>query len=93
MGLIVAILIGEIAIKVGLFGPEIILYVALSTMGAYATPSYELSFANKIARLLLIILTAFMGVSGFVIGLTLLFTIFSEYKIINDSIFLAIYTI
>ncbi|MGM8214021.1 spore germination protein [Bacillaceae bacterium W0354] len=71
MGLIAAVLIGQIAIDVGLFGPEIILYVALSTMGAYATPSYELSFANKIARLLIVLLTAFLGVSGFVIGCTI----------------------
>lgn len=87
MGLIAAILIGEIAIKVGLFGPEIILYVALSTMGAYATPSYELSFANKIARLLLIILTAFMGVSGFVIGLTLYLLFLANTKSITTPYF------
>lgn len=87
MGLIAAILIGEIAIKVGLFGPEIILYVALSTMGAYATPSYELSFANKIARLLLIILTAFMGVSGFVIGLTLYLLFLANTKSLTTPYF------
>lgn len=87
MGLIAAILIGEIAIKVGLFGPEIILYVALSTMGAYATPSYELSFANKIARLLLIILTAFIGVSGFVIGLTLYLLFLANTKSITTPYF------
>lgn len=87
MGLIAAILIGEIAIKVGLFGPEVILYVALSTMGAYATPSYELSFANKIARLLLIILTAFMGVSGFVIGLTLYLLFLANTKSLTTPYF------
>ncbi|WP_093857131.1 spore germination protein [Tenuibacillus multivorans] len=70
MGLIAAVLIGEIAIQVGLFGPEIILYVALSAMGTYSTPSYELSVANKITRILLVIATAFFGVKGLVIGFT-----------------------
>ncbi|WP_277673671.1 spore germination protein [Piscibacillus halophilus] len=71
MGLVAAILIGEIAIEVGLFSPEIILYVAISAMGAYATPSYELSVANKLARLILVIITAILGVKGLVIGFTL----------------------
>src|SRR5699024_5298228 len=43
LGLIAAVLIGEIAIDVGMFSPEVILYVAISTVGAYVTPSYELS--------------------------------------------------
>src|SRR5699024_4782932 len=41
MGLIAAVLIGDIAIDVGLFSPEVILYVAISTIGTYVTPSYE----------------------------------------------------
>src|SRR5690625_591024 len=40
MGLIAAILIGEIAVDVGLFTPEVILYIAISTIGSYVTPSY-----------------------------------------------------
>ncbi|SEM86868.1 stage V sporulation protein AF [Mesobacillus persicus] len=70
MGLIAAVLIGQIAIDVGLFVPEVILYVALAAIGTYATPSYELSMANKIGRLFLLITTAAFHVPGFVIGMT-----------------------
>src|SRR5699024_8346965 len=38
MGLIAAVLIGEIAVDVGMFSPEVILYVAVSTIGNYVTP-------------------------------------------------------
>lgn len=69
MGLIAAVLIGQIAIDVGLFGPEAILYVAASAIGTYSTPSYELSVAHKISRILLLILTALFGVKGFFIGI------------------------
>ncbi len=48
MGLIAAVLIGQIAIDVGLFVPEVILYLAVASIGNFATPSYELSIANKI---------------------------------------------
>ncbi|SFA72896.1 stage V sporulation protein AF [Lentibacillus halodurans] len=71
MGLIAAVLIGQIAIDVGLFGPEIILYVSVSAIGVYVTPSYELGVANKIARFVLIVATALFESIGFVIAFTL----------------------
>lgn len=70
LGLIAAVLIGDIAINVGLFSAEVILYVAVSTVGFYVTPSYELSVANKILKLFLLVMTIFWGVNGFVIGVT-----------------------
>jgi len=68
LGLIAAIVIGDIAIKVGLFSPEVVLYAAISTMGAYVTPSYELSVANKLMNFFLVLITAFFGVIGFSLG-------------------------
>ncbi|MDF2700656.1 MAG: stage sporulation protein [Haloplasmataceae bacterium] len=64
MGIVAAILIGQIAIDVGMFSPEIVLYVAVSSVGSYATPSYELSLANKIATLIIIIFTFFFDIWG-----------------------------
>ena len=54
LGLVAALLIGEIAIKVGLFTAEVILYVAMGAIGTFATPSYELGIALKIIRLILL---------------------------------------
>lgn len=75
MGLIAAVLIGQIAIDVGMLSPEVILYVSVSAIGSYVTPSYELSVANNIVRVLLVLAVAFFGVYGFVIGITV-FTLF-----------------
>ncbi|RLL48531.1 spore germination protein [Oceanobacillus piezotolerans] len=71
MGLIAAVLIGQIAIDVGLFSPEVILYVAVSAIGTYVTPSYELSVANKLTNLFLILAVGFFGVIGFVVGFSI----------------------
>lgn len=71
LGLIAAVLIGQIAVDVGMFTPEVILYVSISTIGSYVTPSYELSVANKLVKLFLLLLTAFFGVPGFTIGFVL----------------------
>ncbi|RYG74614.1 spore germination protein [Lentibacillus lipolyticus] len=71
MGLIAAVLIGQIAIDVGMFGPEVILYVSVSAIGIYVTPSYELGVANKISRFGLVIITGLFGLIGFLIATTI----------------------
>lgn len=70
MGLVAAILVGEIAVNVGMFSPEVILYVAITAIGGYVTPSYEMSVASKLLNLYLLLMTAFFGLNGFTIGFT-----------------------
>lgn len=83
MGLIAAVLIGQIAIDVGLFVPEVILYVAVAGIGTFTTPSYELSVANKMARIILMLLVAFFHIPGFVIGTTLWFIFLVHMRALN----------
>jgi stage V sporulation protein AF len=83
MGLIAAVLIGQIAIDVGLFVPEVILYVSVAAIGSFATPSYELSIANKIARLLLALAVALFKVPGLVIGTTVYLLLLIRIRSLN----------
>ena len=83
MGLIAAVLIGQIAIDVGLLIPEVILYISISAIGTFATPSYELGIANKIAQLFLLIIVAIFKVPGFVIGSTLLIILLANIRSLN----------
>lgn len=68
MGLVAAILIGDIAVKTGLFINEVILYLAVASIGMFATPSYELGLANRITRLIFLIAVAIFKVPGLIIG-------------------------
>ncbi|UVI32338.1 spore germination protein [Paenibacillus spongiae] len=72
MSLIAAILIGDIAVKTGLFINEVILYMAIAAIGMFATPSYELGLANRIVRLSLIVAVALFKVPGFMLVTTLI---------------------
>ncbi|MDV2683354.1 spore germination protein [Alkalihalophilus lindianensis] len=83
LGLVAALLIGEIAIQVGYFTPEVILYVALGAIGMFATPSYELGIALRITRIALIILVAWLKVPGLVIGTTLFVLLLAGLKTFN----------
>lgn len=83
MGLIAAVLIGEIAIEVGLFVHEVILYVAVVAIGNYATPSYELSVANKLVRVLLLLLVLAFKLPGLMIGITIVILYLVHVKNLN----------
>jgi stage V sporulation protein AF len=70
LGLVAALMIGQVAVEVGLFTSEVVLYLAVAVIGTFATPSYEMSLANRLFRLVLLIFTAVGGVIGFVVALT-----------------------
>ncbi len=70
LGLVAAILIGQVAVQVGLFSSEVVLYLSMAAIGTFATPSYEMGLADRLSRLLLLIVTGIFGVKGYVIGVT-----------------------
>ncbi|UQZ37344.1 spore germination protein [Paenibacillus sp. PK3_47] len=85
MGLIAAILIGDIAVQTGLFVNEVVLYMAVASIGMFATPSYELGLANRIVRLVLLLAVAAFQVQGLVIGTTLLIILLTTHRSYNSS--------
>ncbi len=72
MGLIAGIVIGNIAIDLGIFSNAIVFIGSISAIGTYITPSYELGLANKIAKIVLLLLIYLGGLAGFIIGIILL---------------------
>jgi stage V sporulation protein AF len=70
VSLVAAIMVGDIAVKTGLFINEVILYMAIAAVGMFATPSYELGLANRIVRLVLILSVSLFHAPGFVIATT-----------------------
>jgi stage V sporulation protein AF len=68
-------MIGQVAVEVGLFTNEVILYFSIAAIGTFATPSYELSLANRLIRIALLLITALFGSHGYVVG-TILFVFF-----------------
>ena len=87
LGLIAAVLIGDIAVKVGLFTPEVILYVAISTIGSYVTPSYELSVANKFIKFWIVMMTILFKATGFVLASTIAILYLVQLKTLRTPYF------
>jgi len=83
MTLLAAIMIGDIAVKTGLFVNEVILYSAVSAIGMFVTPSYELGLANRVVRLGLLLLVYVFKAPGFVVGTAVMFIILSCLRSFN----------
>ncbi|WP_206435568.1 spore germination protein [Siminovitchia acidinfaciens] len=83
MGLIAAVLVGQIAVDVGLFHSEVILYVSIAAIGTFSTPSYELSVANKIFRMALLVAVALFKVPGLIVGCTVYFLYLISLRPLN----------
>jgi stage V sporulation protein AF len=81
LGVIAALLIGDIAVNIGLFAPEIILYTAVVAVGSYCTPSYEMAMANRLVRFFILLATGFFKLPGLIISsiLSLLLVSFTSY--------------
>ncbi|OCA88367.1 spore gernimation protein GerA [Bacillus sp. FJAT-27225] len=80
LGLVAALMIGQVAVEVGLLTNEVILYLALAAIGTFSTPSYELSLANRLVRLFLLISTALFHTLGLVVGFALVVIYLSRMK-------------
>ncbi|HWL22534.1 MAG TPA: spore germination protein [Ureibacillus sp.] len=83
MGLVAGVIIGQIAIEVGLFSSEVVLYTAVVAIFSFAIPTYELSVALKYFQFFIIILTALWGANGFFISLFLTFSYFCHLRPMN----------
>lgn len=83
MGLVAAVLIGDIAVKVGLFAPETILYLALAAIAQFSTPSYELSMANRLTRFFFILAVGLFDWIGLAVAVALWLVLLARTKSIT----------
>ena len=75
LGIIGGLLLSDLAVTVGMFVPETVLYMAVTAIGTFATPSMEFSMAIRLFRLFLLVLTGLFDFPGFLIGLLIVFII------------------
>ena len=79
------LILGEFAVDVGWLIPEVILYMAFVAIANFTQTSFELGYALKFMRILLLTLTAFFNVWGFVIGVLLILVLIATNRTANGS--------
>lgn len=68
LSVIAGIVLGEYSVKSGWFNSETMLYMAFVTIANYSMTSFELGYALKFMRVLLLLLTFFFNLWGFIAG-------------------------
>lgn len=71
-GVIGALVLGEFAVSAGWFVPEVVLYMAFVALTNFTQPSFELGYAFKLFRMMLIALIALFNVWGFAAGILII---------------------
>lgn len=87
-GVVGALVLGEFAVSAGWFVPEVVLYMAFVAVTNYAQPSFELGYAFKIKRMLLIGLIALFNLWGFIAGMIIIILEIAFTKTVTGQCYL-----
>ena len=68
LSVIAGIVMEEFSVKSGWFNSEVMLYMAFVAVANYTQPNFELGYALKFMRLILLVLTAWFNWFGFAVG-------------------------
>ena len=71
LSVVAGIVLGQFTVDSGWFNAEIMMYMAFVAIANYTQSSYELGYALKFMRLILLILTSTFNLWGFIAGLIL----------------------
>lgn len=71
LSVIAGIVLGDFASQSGWFNPETMLYMAFVAIANYSQASYELGYALKFMRIILLITTGLFGLYGYIGGILL----------------------
>jgi stage V sporulation protein AF len=90
LSVIAGLVMGEFSVKSGWFNSEVMLYMAFVAVANYTQPNFELGYALKFMRLMLLILTALFDVWGFVLGCIFLLCFLAFNKTLSGRNYLNI---
>lgn len=75
-----ALVLGEFAVRSGWFVSEVVLFMAFVSISNFTQPSFELGYATKLSRTLILILCYFLKIWGFVSGLAIILIVIATTK-------------
>lgn len=80
IGIVGGLIIGQAAVEANLVSPIVVIVVAFTALCSFAIPSEEFAFSFRILKFLLVVLSAWLGFFGFLIGLFLVLVHMASLK-------------
>jgi len=72
LGIVGGLIIGDAAVNANLVSPIVVIIIALTAISAFTVPNEAFTSAFRLIRYLIIILSSFLGLYGFVLGMMIL---------------------
>lgn len=88
LSIIGGIVLSDFSVQSGWFDAEAILYMAIVAITNYSQPSYELGYAIKFMRIIILVLTAIFNLWGFIGGLIITFILIATNRTISGKSYL-----
>ena len=90
LSVIAGLVLGEFAVQSGWFNSEVMLYMAFVAVANYTQPNFEMGYALKFMRLMLLVLTALFDWVGFLVGCLLILCFLACNKTLSGRNYLNI---
>ena len=71
IGIIGGLILSEFAVNAGWFIPQAIIFSAFVAIASFSQPSFEISYSTKFLRIIMLLLTQFIGIYGIIAGTVL----------------------
>ncbi len=79
------LILGDFAVSIGWLIPEVILYMAFAAIANFTQRSYELGYAIKFMRIILLVLTSLFGIWGYAGGFLLIMVLLVTNSTVNGK--------
>ncbi len=85
LSIVGGLILGDFAVSAGWFSPDVILYTAFVTIANFTQTSYELGYAVKFIRIIMLILVQLIGGFGILLGTAIMILLIVTNKSIDGS--------
>jgi stage V sporulation protein AF len=79
------LILGDFAIEIGWLIPEVILYMAFVSIANFSQRNYELGYAFKFMRIILLVLISLLDWYGALLGTALIIILVATNKTVNGK--------
>lgn len=85
LSVVAGIVLGDFTVSSGWFNAEVMLYMAFVAISNYTQASFELGYAIKFMRIILLVLTCWFSIYGYILGILLTIVIIISNKTISGK--------
>lgn len=69
VGIVGVLVIGDASVRAGIVSPVMVVIIAITAIASFSIPSYDMGYTIRILRFVMLVLGAFLGLYGIMLGI------------------------